>query len=219
MGALVSYFIFCKDFGSGLLSISRSMRSSNIKKMPMKKFDRGSPVRFILVFLMLFVIFYYFNIFFFSITSPGRHYNALLAENLNYIRLLRRFILQSSAQIINWFGYTAITNDSQLLVAGRGILQVVYSCLGLGVMSFFTAFVIAYPKKLKAKLFFLISGLIGIQFLNILRFVLLALFWDKKPGIIVDHHTIFNIIIYVIIAISLYFWVKQDDHKKTELDI
>jgi exosortase/archaeosortase family protein len=182
----------------------------------MKKFDRESPVRFFLVFSILFVVFYYVNIFFFSITSPGLHYNALLAENLNYIRLLRRFILQSSAQIINWFGYTAITNDFQLLVAGRGILQVVYSCLGLGVMSFFTAFVIAYPKKLKAKLFFLISGLIGIQLLNILRFVLLALFWDKKPGIIVDHHTIFNMIIYVIIAISLYFWVKSDDHKKTQ---
>jgi exosortase/archaeosortase family protein len=187
--------------------------------MPIKKFDKESPVRFILIFMTLFVIFYYFNIIFFGITLPGHHYNAFLAENLNYIRLLRWFILQSSAQIISWLGYTAITDDSQLLVAGRGILRVVYSCLGLGVMSFFTAFVIAYPKKLKAKLFFLISGLIGIQLLNILRFVLLALFWDKKPGIIVDHHTIFNIIIYVIIAISLYFWVKSDDHKKTELDI
>jgi exosortase/archaeosortase family protein len=179
----------------------------------MKRFDRESPARFIVIFLVLFIIFYYFNIFFFGITSPGHHYNTFLAENLNYIRLLRQVILRSSAQIINWFGYAAITNGSQLLVAGRGMLQVVYSCLGLGVMSFFAAFVIAYPKKLKTKLIFLISGLIIIQLLNILRFVLLAILWDKKQGMIVDHHTIFNVVIYVIIIISLYFWVKQDDTK------
>ncbi|HTD40184.1 MAG TPA: hypothetical protein VK671_06150, partial [Mucilaginibacter sp.] len=102
-------------------------------------------------------------------------------------------------------------NDFQLLVAGHGTIDVVYSCLGLGVMSFFTAFVIAYPKKLKIKLIFLVSGLLCIQLLNVIRFVLLALLWDKKSGMILDHHTIFNITIYLIIAISIYFWIKHDD--------
>jgi exosortase/archaeosortase family protein len=97
------------------------------------------------------------------------------------------------------------------LVAGRGSITLIYSCLGLGVMSFFVAFVIAYPKNLKSKLIFLVTGLICIQALNILRFVLLALFWDKKSSMILDHHTIFNIAIYIIIAISLYFWVKHED--------
>jgi exosortase/archaeosortase family protein len=78
-------------------------------------------------------------------------------------------------------------------------------------MSFFTAFVIAYPKKLKRKLIFLITGLICIQVLNVFRFVLLAVLWNKKSKLILDHHTIFNIIIYIIITITLYFWVKQDD--------
>ena len=89
-------------------------------------------------------------------------------------------------------------------------IDVVYSCLGLGVMSFFSAFVIAYPKKLKPKLIFLASGILCIQLLNVIRFVLLALLWDKKSGMILDHHTIFNITIYLIIGISLYFWVKHD---------
>lgn len=180
----------------------------------MKRFDRESPVRFIAIFLILFAAFFYFNIFFFSITSHGGHYNAFLDEHFNYIRLLRHVLLGISAQIINWFGYTAITNDLELLVAGHGTIQVVYSCLGLGIMSFFAAFVIAYPQKLKAKLIFLLLGILGIQILNIFRFVLLAIFWDKKRGsIILDHHTIFNIIIYVIIAISIYFWIRHDDKK------
>ena len=183
--------------------------------MPFKKFGSESPARFMLVFLTLFVIFYYANIAFFSLTSHGKHYNAFWDEHLNYIHWLRHLLLHISAQIINWFGFTAITSDYLLLVAGRATIQLDYDCLGLGVMSFFIAFVIAYPKKLKAKLIFLMGGILCIQLLNILRFVLLALFWNKKKGQIMDHHTIFNIIIYIIIAISIYFWVKHDDNKST----
>jgi len=117
----------------------------------------------------------------------------------------------SSAGLLNLLGFGAIYNEYELLVAGHGAIQLVYSCLGLGVMSFFAAFVLAYPKKFKSKWVFLISGIIGIELLNILRFVLLAIFWDKKGTHILDHHTIFNILIYVIIAITLYFWVKHDD--------
>jgi exosortase/archaeosortase family protein len=164
-----------------------------------------------LVFLILFGLFYYFNVFFFGVTSVGKHYNAFLDEHLNYIRLLRHLLLAVTRYIINLFGFTSISNDYQLLVAGHGTIDVVYTCLGLGVMSFFTAFVIAYPKTIKAKLLFLLSGLLCIQLLNVLRFVLLAIFWDKKSGMILDHHTIFNVIIYLIIAISLYFWIKHDD--------
>jgi len=177
----------------------------------MTKLHRESPLRFLLVFLGLFLFFYYFNIFFFSITSHGSHYSPFFDEHLNYIRWLRNLLLDVSRSIINMIGFTCISNDHQLLVAGHGIIDVVYSCLGLGVMSFFTAFVIAYPKKLKRKLIFLITGLICIQVLNVFRFVLLAVLWNKKSKLILDHHTIFNIIIYIIITITLYFWVKQDD--------
>lgn len=175
------------------------------------RFDKDSPARFIVVFLTLFVAFYYFNIFFFGISLPGNHYSAFLSENLNYIAGLRHLLLQCSAKILNWLGYTTITNDHQLLVAGRGSITVVYSCLGLGIMSFFAAFVIAYPKKIKSKLLFLVPGLLCIQLLNVARFVLLALFWNKKKGVIFDHHTIFNIVVYMIIAISIYFWSRHDD--------
>jgi exosortase/archaeosortase family protein len=177
----------------------------------MKKLHKESPLRFLPVFLGLFLIFYYFNIFFFGVTSFGNHYNAFLDQHLNYIRGLRHLLLDTTKLSINLFGFSCITNDTQLLVAGRGIIEIVYSCLGLGIMSFFAAFVIAYPKQLKSKLIFLFTGLICIQVLNVLRFVLLALFWDKKSGAILDHHTIFNVVVYIVIALSLYAWVKRDD--------
>jgi exosortase/archaeosortase family protein len=171
---------------------------------------KNEPLRFIISFIVLFPLFYYFNIFFFGVTSPGNHYSAFLADHFDYIRGLRWLLLKSSAQILNWLGFSAITNEYELLVAGHGVIKLVYSCLGLGVISFFAAFVISYPKKWKAKIKFLISGILGIELLNVVRFVLLALFWNKHNTAIVDHHTIFNIFIYLIITISLYFWVKHD---------
>ena len=176
--------------------------------------EKGSPVRFIVIFLSLFAAFYFFNIFFFGITSSGNHYNQFLDTHLNYIRLLRHILLGVTAWLVNHVGYAAITNDTDILVAGHGALKLIYSCLGLGIMSFFAAFVIAYPKKLKTKLAFLISGILAIQLLNICRFVILAIFWNKnEDGQIIDHHTVFNFIIYIIIAVTLYFWVKHDDNK------
>jgi exosortase/archaeosortase family protein len=183
------------------------------KRMKITNYHKkNESLKFVISFIILFPAFYYFNIFYFAITNIGaRHYNAFLADHFNYIRGLRWFLLHCSAQILNWLGFAAITNEFDLLVAGHGVLKLVYSCLGLGVISFFAAFVLSYPKKWKSKIIFLIGGILGIEFLNIGRFVLLAIFWDKRNNRNFDHHTVFNIIIYLVIAISLFFWVKRDN--------
>lgn len=170
-----------------------------------------SPIKFVFRFVALFILFYCFNIFFLGVTSPGNHYSPFLAENLNYIAGLRWLLLKCSAGVLSLTGFTAITSNYQLLVPGHPAITLAYDCLGLGVMSFFTAFVLAYPVKFKLKIWFLISGIFGIQALNIIRCVLLALFWNSKKSHLLDHHTIFNIIIYIIIALTLYFWVKRND--------
>lgn len=178
--------------------------------MPTQK--NNQPVRFTIIFLVLFLLFYYFNIFYFAITSTGsRYYNAFLATHFNYIGWLRNLLLACSAHILRWFNYMVIRNEYQLLVVGKSAIHLVYTCLGLGVMSFFAAFVLAYPRALQPKIIFLVTGLLGIQLLNVIRFVLLALFWGRRSQQIIDHHTIFNIIIYIIIVISLYFWVRSNN--------
>jgi exosortase/archaeosortase family protein len=183
------------------------MKYLNNKKVRIKQ---NEPIRFAITFIVLFLIFYYFNIFFFGITSPGNLYSPFLANHLNYIQGLRWLLLCSTAQILKLLGFSAIFNNYELLVGGRGAIRVVYTCLGLGVLSFFTAFVLSYPKCWKSKIIFLTCGIFTIEFLNILRFVILSLFWNKQTTNIIDHHTIFNILIYIIISISLYFWVKSD---------
>ncbi len=176
---------------------------------------KSKAAKFSITFIVLFLTFYYFNIGFFSVTSPGsKNYNDFIAGNFNYIRLLRHILLHSTSFLLRCAGYNTVINEYELLIAGRGGIRLVYSCLGLGLMSFFTAFVIAYPQAFKKKVVFLIAGLFIIQLLNILRMAMVALFWGKKAQHIVDHHIIFNGIIYVIIGIGLYFWVTADDKKK-----
>lgn len=175
---------------------------------------KNKAFKFALTFIVLFLVFYYFNIGFFSVTSPGtKHYNPYLNQHSNYIAWLRNILLGSTSVLLNLIGFTAITNDYQLLVAGHGTIKLVYSCLGLGVMSFFAAFVIAYPKPLRQKIYFLAAGLIAIQILNILRLAIVALYWTRKAQLIIDHHLIFNSIIYLLISVALYFWVTAHDKK------
>jgi len=171
---------------------------------------QNSPLRFAITFIVLFVVFYYFNILFFRATNPGPHYNDFLTRHLNYIQALRWALLFGTAQLLKLFGFAAVFNNYELLVAGHGTIQVVYTCLGLGVLSFFVAFVFAYPKLRKEKIIALIIGIAVIEFLNIVRFMLLALFGNKQISKLIDHHTLFNIIIYLIISAGLYFWIKRD---------
>ena len=175
--------------------------------MPKAKYN---PIRFAVMFVLLFVCFYYFNIFFLGITSPGNHYSPFLAEHLNYIQWLRDVLLFVSKQILLGLGFTTITNHIDLLVAGHGHIALEYSCLGMGVMSFLAAFVIAFPKSAKEKVLFLTAGIVVIQLLNIVRFVILALYWKPSEDPLLDHHTIFNSIIYLVIMVSLYFWIMRD---------
>lgn len=175
--------------------------------MPKSKYN---PMRFAIIYVVLFACFYYFNIFYLGITSPGNHYSPFLAEHLNYIQWLRSALLSASKLVLSTLGYTTITNDMDLLVAGHGHIALEYSCLGIGVMSFLAAFVIAYPKPAKEKAIFLIAGILIIQLLNIVRFVLLALYWKPNENHLFDHHTIFNSIIYLLLMVSLYFWMMRE---------
>ena len=173
--------------------------------------------RFLIIFLSLFCFLYYFNIIFIGLVAPGGYYTPFLAQYLNYIEGLRYALMQSSASIVRALGEQVFTTELWMRVTGRGGFIMAYDCLGFGIMSFFTAFVVAFPKPLKTKFWFLPAGLLLIQSLNIIRFVLLGLYW-KQSGLkaVIDHHDLFNIILYIILMIVLYFWVNSNQPKNNE---
>jgi len=178
-----------------------------------RQFWQNPTYRFLILLLGFFGLFHYFNLFYIGITAPGGVYVPFLAEHLNYISGLRYALIQTSEWILNILGYTTFTTEFWLRVSGHGGVVVVYSCLGYGVMSFFAAFVIAWPNKsFKSKLWFLPAGLLLIQAMNICRFMLLALYWKKSifRGRI-DHHDLFNVILYLFLLAAIYLWVRKDN--------
>ncbi|MBE7178755.1 MAG: hypothetical protein INR69_20310, partial [Mucilaginibacter polytrichastri] len=149
------------------------------------------------------------------LTAPGGYYVAFLDEHLNYVRGLRNLLLSASAGVLNLFGYHTKTSVYELLVVGHGKIIVVYSCLGLGIMSFFAAFALSWPAPWRVRTGFLFGGLIFIQLLNILRFVLLSLFWNSASGVIpVDHHLVYNAIVYLVLVGVIYLYINHPKIKR-----
>lgn len=161
--------------------------------------------------IFLFAVFYAFNLFYNGLMLPGGNYNAFLARHFNYIQALRNFLLDASSTGLNVLGYPTKTNHFELMAIGYNKINLAYDCLGLGVMSFLTAFAIAYPAKLKSKLALLFGCALGFQLLNILRFMLLALYW--KSGA-VNHHTVFNLLIYAAVTVTLYLFIEKSTVKE-----
>jgi exosortase/archaeosortase family protein len=180
-----------------------------------KKYWQNPSYRFVVLFLGLFVLLYYFTIFFMGIAAPGNYYSPFVADHLDYVRGFRHLLIAVSASVIRLFGYEVFTSDTTLHAFDAGGITVVYSCLGFGVMSFFVAFVLAWPKKtIKSKLWFIPVGLILIQVLNIARFIMITLFWRTSSyRSLIDHHTLFNFILYVILLATIYFWINSHNKK------
>lgn len=179
-----------------------------------KKKANKTAILFVVKLLFFYFLFSQGNLFMNSVISEGgKYYNAFISENLNYIQGLRTILITPAVWIIKLFGFYAISNEMDVMVVDGPMLRVNYSCLGLGVMSFFTAFVIAFPAKLKSKIKLFLIGTIMIYILNVSRIaglgVLLGYFKSQRHNF-TYHHEIFNVIVYICIFLLLYLYIKKN---------
>ncbi|SFG93290.1 exosortase Y [Pedobacter insulae] len=179
-----------------------------------KKKANKVAIRFIVLLVGLYLLFSQGNLFMNSVTSAGsRYYNPYIAEYFNYIQWIKSALLIPATWLIKLFGFYAIHNEMDIMVVDGPYLRVNYSCVGLGVMSFLTAFIIAFPAKLKSKLKLFAIGIVMIYVLNVLRIaglgVLLGFFQSQRSNF-TYHHEIFNVIVYLCVFALLYFWIKKN---------
>lgn len=82
----------------------------------------------------------------------------------------------------------------------------VYSCLGIGIFSFWGAFIIANEGTALNKLKWVLIGTLTIWLINVGRIVLLLLAHNNKwvSPININHHTMFNIVAYGAIFLLMY---------------
>ena len=195
---------------------------NNLSPEEAKKQANNKALLFVASLFVLYLIFSQGNLFMNSVMSPGgRFYNAYIAEHFNYIQGLKTALIKPATWIIKLFGFYAIHNEQHVMVVNGPYLRVNYSCLGLGVMSFLAAFVLAFPASWKSTFKMLVIGLITIYVLNILRIaglgVLLGLFKSQRHNF-TYHHEIFNILVYICIFIMLYIWIKKNTKKGLQVE-
>lgn len=171
---------------------------------------KPSTSKFLLKFMILFFILYGFNIIYIGITTPGGLYIKWLDQYLNFISWWRQFSISSTAAMLTMLNYTIQINDYGLSVKDHSGFKLVYSCLGYGIMSGFASFVIAFPTSRYSKIYFLVTGLLGIQILNTIRLVLIAIYYDHSNKFFgLDPHNLFNLFIYALLAGAIYRWASS----------
>ena len=174
---------------------------------------------FIVKLLAFFTIFYFGTEFWIGITAKGGLYSSFCDNYLNYIKWLRLLILKGASLICLLFGYKTIVIDTiSLKIIGGLQVNMVYSCIGYGLLSCWAAFIIAYPSKRKRKLIWLFGGLVTICFANIIRVASLLILVNKTKDVtrFTNHHEIFNAVAYSIIILLLYFYTKKGAKNPTK---
>jgi exosortase/archaeosortase family protein len=180
--------------------------------VPVSDHIKNPGLIFIIKFLVLFLGLHYANEAYMGITAPGGLYIQFLDENLNYVAWIRQSILKGSEFISDTLGYQAYIDGPYHLrsVTGPGV-QMVYSCIGLGIMSFWAGFVLAHDIRWKKKLLWTFAGLAIIWIINCFRVAIILIYtvnrWNMNKYM--DHHDFFNLVAYFFIFILIILFIRR----------
>ena len=168
---------------------------------------------FLVKFTVVFLLCYFGTLAIIGLSAEeAGYYSPFVSKYLNYVDWVRGSLLHASKFLLDLFGVdTYLANEYNLRkVNGRGIF-IVYECVGYGIMSFWTAFLVASSGSFKRKLLWWVAGIFIFWVLNICRLSLLLVATNKNWAIPFgwDHHTWFNLVAYTVILIMIYYFDKQ----------
>jgi len=173
--------------------------------------SRYIDLRFFLKFLVTFSILFFFHQFFIGITTPGNLYSSFADQHLNYVKWIISAVLHMSAVLVQPFGLHPTVNGNFMTVPNGASIDMGWACAGLGIMSFWIAFIIAHPISMKQKITWCLTGIASILLLNCIRIALLlyALEHNWKENIYASHHDIFNYASFIVIFLMVYLFVRS----------
>jgi len=198
-------------------------------KSVIKQLNYYFDLRFLLKFISFFLVFYYVNIFFVQLTLPGKWHSDFFVEHLNYIGWLTGSLTHTANFITHTLGLNTIVegNDKLALVQGPRVV-VKWQCIGLGIISFWLAFVLAQDIRLRKKLLLGLAGALAVWFMNCCRIALLVFAldrnlkpWKKNLTLIggINHHDLFNYACYAVILLLIFVYyrvsAKKDQPEKS----
>jgi len=116
---------------------------------------------------------------------------------------LAHYINRVASFTLNLFGHESYVLDRRILASTHYIL-VGRGCVGLQVLHVFAVVIILMSGKVMPKLIFIFSGLILINFLNVIRVIVLFIYMGKHLRVYdgpINAHTFYNNAVYVLVVL------------------
>lgn len=184
--------------------------------------DRFLKNRFLWIYLLkfggIFCFCYFGTLAVIGIAAPGGWYSPFVAKYLDYVSWIKHSLIWATGSVLSLF-HIATQKEPGFMIrftGGRGVI-IAMSCVGYGVYSFWIAFVAANKGKFLKKALWIVFGVIGLWFINVVRITLFLTAinkgWPMPLGI--DHHTWFTICAYLLIFIMIWLY-DRSFREKTE---
>ncbi|WP_418602939.1 exosortase family protein XrtF [Hwangdonia sp.] len=168
-------------------------------------------IKFILTFLMVYILFSVIYHFYLEFSEGSKFYP-------DYITHL---VAKQTEDLLNGFGYNTQVlphpdePSMKVILNGSYVARVIEGCNAASVIILFMSFVIAFSGKLKTTLFFILSGSVLIYVVNLFRIALIcvALYHYPEHQEFL-HGVLFPAIIYGMVFLLWIFWVNRFSNLK-----
>ena len=151
-----------------------------------------------------------------GLAAPGGAYSPFIERYLDYVSWIKVSLISATAWILSLFHIHTHTEPGFVLrIDGGRAIIIAMSCVGYGVYSFWTAFVVANTGRFWKKVAWITGGLFILWFINVTRLTLFLLAmnrgWPMPLGI--DHHTWFEIVAYIAIFIFIFLYDRSSGNR------
>jgi exosortase/archaeosortase family protein len=176
---------------------------------------------FVIKLLVLFFIFDNFFLFLIGATIEGGiFYSPIMAEHLNFYQWYSGFLLNGGGLFARILGHEVSISGMYLYIQNGSGVFLGNSCIGFSILSFYLAFILAFPNRIKKRILYIIFGTSIIVILNMIRIGGLASIYTRfsSPQIrSIDHHLVFNVTVYITIFIIILFYTNTITTKKNQI--
>jgi exosortase/archaeosortase family protein len=208
------------------MTLNERWRSSDQKKEVMNSKNQTTIFKekilwiYLIKFAAIFCICYFGTLAMIGLASPVGWYSPFVEKYLDYVTWIKLSLIHATGFILSLFNLpTQIEPGFVIRFPGGWGVIIAMDCVGYGVYSFWIAFVAANNGRLLRKILWIVFGLLGLWFINVIRITLfltsLNKGWPMPLGL--DHHTWFNIFAYALIffMIGLFDKSLKKDQLKT----
>jgi len=181
---------------------------NKIYSTPYERVPQWGRIPLFVFFTLL--IFYFLKYSFFAyvgLLDPKGNYSLPFLEKFNLIQGILYLLVYPAGLLLNIIGFDTILTNNSVKIVGSGAVRIAFPCLGMEIIFSLMALILAYPGRNKK--LYLIAGIVGVHFINIIRITGLTLLRHFDTTMKFPGHDVFNFICYTFILLLFYWWVKN----------